>query len=507
MKRKINYSPQEKILRGVEKLYKAVSPTLGPLGQTVLIETRNIPHPTKDGITVAKQVILNDATENLAATIVKTASATVMDRVGDGSTSVQVLTYNLLKNSYKSDMHPVTLSKQLDNDLKVLTNAMSRYSSPISSTEDMYSVAFISCNNDHEQAKLVLEAYDQARESGMILVGDSNTTESFVSKSKGYHISSTYSSPYFITDSTTNECVLENPLVFLTTKRLSVLDDVRNSVELALKTNRPLFIIAQDADYQVITTLVHNMRTNNLKVCVVQPPAFGIRNTNILEDIASITNSQVINEDKGFLLKNQLDYLGAATKITVNKSSTIIESEHSDIEYVDKLKTKLANSEDAYNREDLTERIAKLTNGIITINVYANTKSEALELKDRLDDGIRAVRAALKKGVSTGSGITYLKLQNEDISDVSKKSLDCIYKQLLTNCNLDYNLLIPIIKQSNYTKHYNMFTNEIEDIPSYIIDPTLSLLVILEQAYTATKLLLTTAVTIEEDADVENYRD
>lgn len=507
MRRKINYTPQEKLLKGAEKLYKAVSPTLGPKGMNVLIERLTTPHPTKDGITVAKQFVLQDATENIAAQLIKTAAATVVDQVGDGTTSATILSYKLFKEAAKADTHPVETAKTLDKDLAVIREYVQENSKPITSTQELYNIAYISCNNDHEQANLVVNAFDKAGQSGMILVDDSKTNESTITISRGYHIHSSYVSPYFITDEKTSECVLDNPIVFLYTKRLKTIQDILETLEYAVKNDRPVLFVAEQVDYQVLTTLIHNMTVNpRLRVCAIHPPAYGIRNKQILEDVAALTGATLIDEDKGMLLKDQLTYLGQAKKITVNKNTTIIESDTDTTNYVTKLQEVLENVTDSYNKEHFTERIAKLTNGLVTINIAANTKSEALEKKDRLDDGIRAVRAAISDGVSIGAGITYLKASDSPlVSNISKQALKSIFYQININANIDPNITYPILKNSNYTQMYDLFNDRINDVPTDVIDPTKSLLVILEQAYTAAKLLLTTAVVIEEDPEKNDF--
>lgn len=520
--------------KGVDTLANAVKVTLGAKGRNVIIDQLyTIPHITKDGVTVARSIELEDPIENMGAKIVKDVASKTALVAGDGTTTSAVLCQAIFEEGLKQidkGANPMDLKKGIDIATEFTVKGIANISKKIGDDNaKIKSIATISANNDEEIGSIVAEAFAKIGKSGMVTIEDSKGFDTRVEVVKGMQFGKGYFSPYFVTNPQKMEAVLENPFILICDKHLSYMKDLVGIVEKTMQAGRPLFMIVSDIDGEALATLVTNKVRGILNVVVVQAPEFGEMKQQMLEDISVLTTATVINNDMGQKLeKAGLDQLGSAEKIIVTKNSTVIIGGAGEKEKVEKrisdISAQIEAEQIEQNKNWLQERLAKLSGGIAVIYVGAGSDVELKEKKDRVDDAVRATTAAIAEGVVVGGGSIFLKIshiieeqltsENPDIQkgiDVVRIALQAPFKQILSNAGIKYefsnwerffdldNYILYIVKTSEWNQGYNAKTEQIEDLMvSGIIDPAKVLRVALQNASSTTATLLTSECLICE---------
>lgn len=543
MKKQISYSSdaRKRLKSGVEKLNLAVQSTLGPRGKTVLIETpQGTTLITKDGVTVAKHVELTDPIENLGANICKEVSAKTATLAGDGTTTATVLANSLISNGLdllerKSDI--LGIREGLEEALQDVNEFIQSAASVISiEGDELEKIATISANNDASIGKMIADAVRIVKTDGVITVEESRGIETYMEQVDGLQFDRGYLSPYFVTDQNRLVCEYDSPLILITGKRISSIQEIVPILEKAVQANKPLLIIADDIEAQALGLLVVNRVKGNLKVAAVKAPGFGDRRKEILEDIAVLTDGIVISDELGLKLEDvEIEHLGSCEKITVDKGfTTIINGDgYPDVieSRIESLKAQIEREESDYSREKLQERLAKLTGGVAVLHVGATTETEMREKKDRVDDAVHATRAALERGIVPGGGLAFLlaaqRLQSKlnDLGANPKaigyrlmiEALHAPIRQILVNSGLndrDINATIYHIIDSNANKTsgfigYNAVTNQFETlIETGVIDPAKVTQIALENAVSIATMILSTETVIanepESDSNMQN---
>ncbi|MGL5956832.1 MAG: chaperonin GroEL, partial [Brevinema sp.] len=410
----------QKMLAGVEKLSKAVGTTLGPRGRNVVIDKKyGAPQITKDGVTVAKEIELEDPFENMGAQLVREVATKTNDVAGDGTTTATVLAYAIIKEGFKnvtSGSNPTLIKRGMDKALDVLVKEIKGIAKEVKTSEEIKSVATISGNNDTEIGALIAEAMDKVGKDGVITVEDSKAMETFVEVVEGMQFDRGYLSPYMITDAEHMVAELDEPFILLCDKKISSLKDIMGLLEAVLKQGKPLVLIAEDIDGEALATLIVNKLRGTLNAVAVKAPAFGDRRKAMLEDIAILTGGQVISEDKGMTLEQATpDMLGRAKRVRVEKENTIIIDGAGDkatiVGRIKQIDSAIADSTSDYDIEKLNERKAKLAGGVANIKVGAATEVELKEKKDRVQDALSATKAAVDEGIIPGGGVALLRIQ------------------------------------------------------------------------------------------------
>lgn len=517
------YSAKSRILEGVNKLADAVKITLGPKGRNVVIEKSfGAPLITKDGVTVAKEIDLEDKAENVGAQLVKEVASKTNDIAGDGTTTATVLAQEIIKEGYKyitAGYNPIGIKRGID---KAVTKVVSKLNSVTKVIDDNYeeiaSVGSISSNNDVEIGKIIADAMKVVGKEGVITVEEAKGMETFLDTVEGMQFDRGYLSPYFVTDSEKMNAVLENPFVLIYDKKVTVLKDLLPVLEGAAKAGRPLLIISEDVEGEALATLVVNKLRGVLNIVAVKAPGFGDRRKAMLEDIAILTKGTLISEDIGHKLENvTLDMLGQAKRIVVDKDNTTIvdgAGSKSDIDTrVKQIKSQIEESTSDYDKEKLQERVAKLSGGVAVINVGAATEVEMKEKKARVEDALNATKAAVEEGIVAGGGTVLLRSVKEldDIDtegedekigvEIVKKALHAPIRQIIENAGLDSSIIIAkVFENDNFNYGFDAAKNEYKDmIKSGIIDPTkVTKSALINAASIASTLLTTEAVIIEK---------
>ena len=518
---KFNIQAREELKKGVDALADAVKVTLGPKGRNVIIEKKfGAPHITKDGVTVAKEVELEDAFQNMGAQLVKEVASKTGDDAGDGTTTATVLTQAIVANGLKNvtaGANPMDLKRGIDKAVaKVVEGIKAQAQEVDDDLEKIENVARVSANNDAEIGQLIAEAMRKVKKEGVITVEEAKGTDTHVDVVEGMQFDRGYISPYFTTNTEKMECEMENPYILLYDKKISALKDMLPILEESAKSGRPLLIIAEDVDSEALATLVVNRLRGSLKVCAVKAPGFGDRRKEMLEDIATLTGGIVISEEKGLTLENTtVDMLGRAEKVTVNKENTVIVNGLGDkeriAERVAQIKGQIETTKSDYDREKLQERLAKLAGGVAVLYIGAPSEVEMKEKKDRVDDALSATRAAIAEGIVPGGGVAYircikclegLKGDNEDETtgiEIVNRAIEEPLRQIVFNAGLEGAVIVQKVKDSEGDYGYNARTEQFEHLfETGVIDPAKVTRVALENAASIGGMFLTTECVIAE---------
>jgi chaperonin GroEL len=522
-----NIEAREELKKGVDALANAVKVTLGPKGRNVIIDkTYGAPVVTKDGVTVAKEVELKDAIQNMGAQMVKEVASKTSDVAGDGTTTATVLAQAIVTTGMKNvtaGANPMDLKRGIEKAVAKVVGFLKETSIPIEEgSEKITQVATISANNDSFIGEKIAEAMNQVKKEGVITIEEAKGIETTVKVVEGMQFDRGYISPYFVTDTEKMEAVFENPFVLIYDKKISVMKDFLPILEKTVQTGRPLLIIAEDVDGEALATLVVNKIRGSLKIVAVKAPGFGDRRKEILEDVAVLTGGTVISEEKGYRLEDaDLSYLGQAEKITVDKENTTVVSGRGTKEAiaarVNMIKAQIETTTSDYDREKLQERLAKLAGGVAVIYVGAASEVEMKEKKDRFDDALHATRAAIDEGIIAGGGVAYiraitvldnLKGENEDEDTgiaIIKRALEEPLRQIVANAGLEGSVIVQKVREGKDDFGFNARTEVYENLmQAGVIDPTKVARVALENAASIAGMLLTTECVL---ADIKEEKE
>ena len=518
---KFNIEAREELKKGVDALANAVKVTLGPKGRNVIIEKKfGAPHITKDGVSVAKEVELEDAFQNMGAQLVKEVASKTGDDAGDGTTTATVLAQAIVNVGLKNvtaGANPMDLKRGIDKAVAcVVENIKSQAQEVNDDMAKIESVARISANNDSEIGKLIAEAMEKVKREGVITVEEAKGTDTTVEIVEGMQFDRGYISPYFVTNTEKMECEMENPYILIFDKKISSLKEMLPILEASAQSGRPLLIIAEDVDSEALATLVVNRLRGSLKICAVKAPGFGDRRKDMLEDIAVLTGGVVISEEKGLKLESAtIDMLGRAEKVTVNKENTTIVNGMGDKETiaarVAQIKAQIEKTTSDYDREKLQERLAKLAGGVAVLYIGAASEVEMKEKKDRVDDALSATRAAIAEGIVPGGGVAYiraisslegLKGDNDDETtgiEIVKRAIEEPLRQIVANAGVEGAVVVQKVKDGKGDFGYNARTGEYENFfAAGVIDPAKVTRVALENAASIAGMFLTTECVIAD---------
>lgn len=522
-----NTEAREELKKGVDALANAVKVTLGPKGRNVIIDKAyGAPVVTKDGVTVAKEIELKDAVQNMGAQMVKEVASKTADIAGDGTTTATVLAQAIVTTGMKNvaaGANPMDLKRGIDKAVaKVIENLKSQAISIQEGSEKITQVATISANNDSFIGEKIAEAMNKVKKEGVITIEEAKGIETTVKVVEGMQFDRGYISPYFITDTEKMEAVFENPFILIYDKKISTMKDFLPILEKSVQTGRPLVIIAEDVDGEALATLVVNKIRGSLKIVAVKAPGFGDRRKEMLEDIAILTGGTVISEEKGYRLEDaDLSYLGQAEKVSIDKENTTIVSGRGTAESiharVNMIKAQIETTTSDYDREKLQERLAKLAGGVAVIYVGAASEVEMKEKKDRFDDALHATRAAIEEGIIAGGGVAYiraipvldeLKGENEDESTgiaIVKRALEEPLRQIVANAGLEGSVIVQKVREGNGDYGFNARTEVYENLmQAGVIDPTKVARVALENAASIASMLLSTECVL---ADIKEEKE
>ncbi len=512
---KFDVEARDLLKKGVDQLANAVKITLGPKGRNVVIEKKfGAPQITKDGVTVAKEVELEDAFENTGAQLVKSVASKTGDDAGDGTTTATILTQAIVSEGLKnvtSGANPMDLKRGIDKAVNVVVDHIKSSAVKVDDNYDkIEQVATVSANNDPEIGKLLADAMRKVSKNGVITIEESKSRDTNIGVVEGMQFDRGYLSSYFVTDTDKMECVLENPYILIYDKKISNIKDFLPILQPAAESGRPLLVIAEDVDSEALTTLVVNRLRAALKICAVKAPGFGDRRKAMLEDIAILTGGVVISEEKGLKLEQAtLEMLGSADKVTVTKDNTTIvngagKSENIQ-ERITQIKNEIENTTSQYDKEKLQERLAKLSGGVAVLYVGANSEVEMKEKKDRVDDALCATRAAIEEGIVVGGGTTYiraldalkgLKGDNADEQtgiNIVERAIEEPLRQIVTNAGGEGAVVVDKVREGKGDFGYNARTGEYEDLrKAGIVDPAKVARVALENAASIAGMFLTT---------------
>ena len=521
---KFDTDARELLKSGVDQLANAVKVTLGPKGRNVVIGKKfGAPQITKDGVTVAKEVELEDNFENAGAQLVKSVASKTGDDAGDGTTTATILTQAIVNEGLKNvtaGANPMDLKRGIDKAVAKVVEHIKDSAEVVGDNYDkIEQVATVSANNDPEIGKLLADAMRKVSKDGVITIEESKTRETSIGVVEGMQFDRGYLSGYFVTDTDKMECVMDNPYILLYDKKFSNVKDFLPILQPAAESGRPLLVIAEDVDSEALTTLVVNRLRAGLKICAVKAPGFGDRRKAMLEDIATLTGGVVISEEKGLSLeKATLEMLGTAKKITVSKDNTTIVdgagSKDAIKERVAQIKNEIAASTSSYDKEKLQERLAKLSGGVAVLYVGANSEVEMKEKKDRVDDALCATRAAMEEGVVVGGGTTYIRAQ-ESLKDLKGENQDeqtginivCRaieepLRQIIANAGGEGAVVVDNVRQGKGDYGYNARKGTYEDLRAAgVIDPAKVSRVALENAASIAGMFLTTECLIVDKAE------
>ncbi|MCB0395597.1 MAG: chaperonin GroEL [Flavobacteriales bacterium] len=506
---------RDALKRGVDALANAVKVTLGPKGRNVIIDKKfGAPSITKDGVTVAKEIELEDPIENMGAQMVKEVASKTGDVAGDGTTTATVLAQAIVTAGLKNvaaGANPMDLKRGIDKAVEATVESLRKLSKSVGHDSDkIEQVATISANSDATIGKLIADAMGRVKKEGVITVEEAKGTETTVEVVEGMQFDRGYISPYFVTDPEKMEAVLDAPYILIYDKKISVMKDLLPVLEKCVQSGKPLLIIAEDVDGEALATLVVNKIRGSLKIAAVKAPGFGDRRKAMLEDIAILTGGTVISEERGFKLENaDLSFLGQAEKITIDKDNTTIvdgAGKADDIKArVNQIKAQIESTTSDYDKEKLQERLAKLSGGVAVLYVGAATEVEMKEKKDRVDDALHATRAAVEEGIIPGGGVSYiraiavlnkLKADNQDEETgikIVKRALEEPLRQIAANAGLEGSVVVQQVAGGKDDYGFNARTEQYEDMfEAGIIDPTKVSRVALENAASIAGMLLTT---------------
>ena len=528
MAKEIVYTTEARDLlkKGVDQLANAVKVTLGPKGRNVVIEKKfGAPQITKDGVTVAKEVELEDHFENTGAQLVKSVASKTGDDAGDGTTMATILAQAIVTEGLKNvtaGANPMDLKRGID---KAVNAVVEHIASSAEKVDDNYDkieqVATVSANNDPEIGKLLADAMRKVSKDGVITIEESKSRDTHIGVVEGMQFDRGYLSAYFITDSEKMECVMEHPYILLYDKKISNIKDFLPILQPAAESGRPMLVIAEDVDSEALTTLVVNRLRGGLKICAVKAPGFGDRRKAMLEDIAVLTGGTVISEEKGLTLEQAtLEMLGTCEKVTVDKDNTTIVNgagqKQSITDRVNQIKNEIANTKSTYDKEKLQERLAKLAGGVAVLYVGANSEVEMKEKKDRVDDALCATRAAIEEGVVAGGGTTYIRaqealkgLKGENADEqtgikIVERAIEEPLRQIVINAGGEGAVVVQKVREGKGDFGYNARKDEYEDLrESGVIDPAKVARVALENAASIAGMFLTTECVIVDKPEKE----
>jgi chaperonin GroEL len=511
--------------RGVDQLADAVKVTLGPKGRNVIIDKKfGAPTITKDGVTVAKEIELEDPIENLGAQMVKEVASKTSDVAGDGTTTATVLAQAIVREGLKNvtaGANPMDLKRGIDLAVKAITAELKRISREVTGKKEIAQVGTISANNDETIGNLIADAMEKVGKDGVITVEEAKGTETSMDVVEGMQFDRGYLSPYFVTDAETMETILENPFILIHDKKISSIKDLLPILEKTAQSGRGLIIVAEDIEGEALATLVVNKLRGTIRVAAVKAPGFGDRRKAMLEDIAILTGGTVISEEKGYKLDQAtVEYLGTAKKVTIDKdNTTIVEGAGSsdDIKKrINEIKSQIDKTSSDYDREKLQERLAKLSGGVAVLKIGASTEVEMKEKKARVEDALHATRAAVEEGIVPGGGVAYLRAvkaldglkgENHDQDTgiaIIRRAVEEPIRQIVANAGLEASVITNRIKEGTGAEGFNARTEVYEDlIAAGVIDPTKVSRVALENAASVSSLLLTTEATIVEKPESE----
>lgn len=485
---------------GVDKLANAVKVTLGPNGRNVIINANGVPHITKDGVTVARAIVLDDIFENMGAQLIKDIASKTCDDAGDGTTSSTILAQAIINHGLEAvanGANPMWVKKDIDEAVKKVVDEI-KLRSTKATEDDLVNIATISANGDGEMGKIVAEAVISVGANGILTVDASNTMETYIERSNGIKIDRGYISP-MLAGENSDEVVLNDCLILIMNKKVSDLNDIKAPLEFALSNKKAILIICDDMDGQALKSVILNKSRGGLDVCVITAPGLGNRRREIMEDIATVTRSVVLSGT------DKLTKLSSVEKVVVNRTSTTLLGVSGVNDKIDErvsmLRKQIEASDSTMEIDKLKERISMLDGGVAILKVGANSEFELKEKIDRIDDAINSVRSAIEEGIVPGGGTLFLALSYMTDSDILGKALLTPFKLLCENSGLDFeNLRIKVLTNSKYRNYgYNFKTNNFEDlIASGVVDPTKVLRVSLENAASVAGLFLTTAAVISE---------
>lgn len=516
-----NIKAREELKKGVDALADAVKVTLGPKGRNVIIDKKfGAPHITKDGVSVAREVELEDAFQNMGAQLVKEVASKTGDDAGDGTTTATVLAQSIIGVGLKNvaaGANPMDLKRGIDKAVAAVAERIKELAEPVGDDfKKIEDVARVSANNDEAIGHLIAEAMKKVKKEGVITVDEAKGTETSVDIVEGMQFDRGYISPYFVTNGEKMECEMERPVVLLYDKKISNLKDMLPILEASAQNGQPLLIIAEDVDQEALATLVVNRLRGSLKVCAVKAPGFGDRRKEMLEDIAILTGGTVISEEKGMKLENaQMTDLGRAEKITVNKENTTIVNGLGNKEAiaarVAQIKSQIETSKSDYDKEKLQERLAKLAGGVAVLHIGAPSEVEMKEKKDRVDDALSATRAAIAEGIIPGGGVAYircldvldtLKAENDDELTgimIVKRAIEEPLRQIVANAGGEGAVVVQKVREGNADFGYNARMDRYENLMAAgVIDPAKVARVALENAASIAGMFLTTECVIAD---------
>ena len=516
---KYNVEAREALKMGADALANAVKVTLGPKGRNVVIDKKfGAPRITKDGVTVAKEIELDNAFQNAGAQLVKSVASKTGDDAGDGTTTATVLTQAILHEGMKNvaaGANPLDIKRGIDKAVAAVVEDIKAQAEKVDqSYEKIEQVATISANNDPEIGKLIADGMRAVSVNGVITIEDAKGRDTVLKTVEGMQFDRGYLSPYFVTDAEKMQCIMEKPYILIYDKKISSLKDFLPILEPAVQSGRPLLVIAEDVDSEALTTLVVNRLRSQLKICAVKAPGFGDRRKALLEDIAILTGGVVISEDKGLKLEQAtIEMLGSAEKVTVSKDVTTIVngagSKDNIAERIAQIKNELANTTSTYDKEKLQERLAKLSGGVCVLEVGAASETEQKEKKDRCDDALCATRAAIEEGIVTGGGVAYIRAQKAleglkgDNADentgiaIVRRAIEEPLRQICSNAGLEGAVIVNKVREGEGNYGYNAKTEEFGDLRKQgVVDPAKVTRVALENAASVAGMFLTTECVI-----------
>ena len=516
-----NIDARDQLKKGIDTLANAVKVTLGPKGRNVIIEKKfGAPHITKDGVTVAKEVELSDAYQNTGAQLVKEVASKTGDDAGDGTTTATVLAQAIVAEGLKNvtaGASPMDIKRGIDKAVAKVVDSIKSQAEKVGDNYDkIEQVASVSANNDPVIGKLIADAMRKVSKDGVITIEEAKGTDTTIGVVEGMQFDRGYLSAYFVTNTEKMECEIEKPYILIYDKKISNLKDFLPILEPAVQTGRPLLVIAEDVDSEALTTLVVNRLRSQLKICAVKAPGFGDRRKEMLEDIAVLTGGVVISEEKGLKLEQAtIEMLGTADKITVSKDNTTIVNGAGDKQNIkercEQIKAQIAATKSDYDKEKLQERLAKLSGGVAVLYVGAASEVEMKEKKDRVDDALRATRAAIEEGIVPGGGVAYIRaldalegFKGDNIDettgvDIIKRAIEEPLRQIVANAGKEGAVVVQKVREGKGDFGYNARTDVYENLHAAgVVDPAKVARVALENAASIAGMFLTTECVIVE---------
>ena len=521
MAKDINYDVEARtsLKRGVDKLADAVKVTLGPKGRNVVIDKKfGAPTMTKDGVTVAKEIELENSVENMGAQMVREVASKTSDVAGDGTTTATVLAQAIITEGLKNvtaGANPMDLKRGIDVAVTQVMDYLKSISKDVSNKEEIAQIGTISANNDTSIGDLISEAMEKVGNEGVITVEEAKSTETFLETVEGMQFDRGYLSPYFVTNADNMEAELENPYILIHEKKISNMKELLPVLEKVVQAGKSLLVIAEDIEGEALATLVMNKLRGSFKVAAIKAPGFGDRRKAMMQDIAVLTGGIVISEEQGYKLENaDLSYLGEARNVTIDKDNTTIvegKGEHDAVlARINEIKVQIEKSTSDYDKEKLQERLAKLSGGVAVLNIGAATEVELKEKKARVEDALHATRAAVKEGIVAGGGVALIRAidaidtkgMETDVAigaGILKKALEAPARLIINNAGLEESVVVNKIKESKGTHGFDARNEEYVDmVKAGIIDPTLVTRTAVQNAASIAGLLLTTEATISD---------